>query len=337
MTPKGTLPFATELLLPGSDAMAAEIARVPEVQWAAPLLGTNLYVQRGSGPLRAAFTLGLPAQPLRLFTVHEGAAPPSAQGVIINRPMAADLGARTGDRVWMSPTADPSVGALVGGRAFTVEGIADFIFDLAGQRTMGLAVASMRDLLDLRGGEASFLLVKVRRPETATAVAAGIARRFPGVEAYSLETLIAATRPQLTYFNHFAVILGAVSLLVTFLLIAAILTLSLSERLGEIAVLRAIGVRRGRIVAIVLLEGAAIAVLSLPLALLLGMAVADRLDAILRAAPALPTGLHFFVLTPAAVARTVALLLVTGTLAAGYPGWVAGRLPIAATLHREIV
>jgi hypothetical protein len=37
------------------------------------------------------------------------------------------------------------------------------------------------------------------------------------------------------------------------------------------------------------------------------------------------------------VALHIVLLAITGLLAAGYPIWIATRLPIASTLRREIV
>ena len=53
-----------------------------------------------------------------------------------------------------------------------------------------------------------------------------------------------------------SLILATISLVVGVLLVATILTISVNERIGEIAVLRAIGVRRARIVRMVVLEGA---------------------------------------------------------------------------------
>jgi len=53
--------------------------------------------------------------------------------------------------------------------------------------------------------------------------------------------------------------------------------------------------------------------------------------------PGVPADLHFFVFQPRAVAVHVVLLVATTILAAVYPMWIVARLPIAATLRREVV
>ena len=65
--------------------------------------------------------------------------------------------------------------------------------------------------------------------------------------------------------------------------------------------------------------------------------LAVALDRILREMPGVPARLHFFVFEPRTVLLYAALLGATGVLAALYPIWLAARLPIAATLRREII
>src|SRR5439155_1565610 len=72
-------------------------------------------------------------------------------------------------------------------------------------------------------------------------------------------------------------------------------------------------------------------------ALPLGGVLAVALDRILRGMPGVPARLHFFVFEPRTVLLYAALLGATGVLAALYPIWLAARLPIAATLRREII
>ena len=63
---------------------------------------------------------------------------------------------------------------------------------------------------------------------------------------------------RLSYFRQLAFILGAVSLIVGFLLVTTIVTVSVNERIGEIAVMRAIGVSRVHIVQQIVIEGIAL-------------------------------------------------------------------------------
>jgi putative ABC transport system permease protein len=164
-----------------------------------------------------------------------------------------------------------------------------------------------------------------------------IAARDPRVDAFSIQEFLARTGARLTYFNQFSLILGTISAAVAFLLITTIVTLSVGERLGEIAMLRAMGFTRLRIVEIILAEGVLLAAAAFPGAFLLGIAIAQNLDRILLSAPGVPQGLHFFTLTPTAALRTTGILLATGALGGLYPAAVTARREIAGTLNREIV
>ena len=121
------------------------------------------------------------------------------------------------------------------------------------------------------------------------------------------------------------------------LLITVLLTVSVNQRLGEIAALRALGFSQRRVAADVLCEAALIIGIGGALALPIGMALARGLDRILKAMPGVPADLHFFVFQPRVVAVHAALLVATTILAAVYPMWIVARLPIAATLRREVV
>jgi ABC-type lipoprotein release transport system permease subunit len=68
-----------------------------------------------------------------------------------------------------------------------------------------------------------------------------------------------------------------------------------------------------------------------------GGLLAIVLDRILRQMPGVPARLHFFVFEPRTLVLHAALLCATGVLASLYPIWLATRLPIAATLRREIL
>ena len=140
-----------------------------------------------------------------------------------------------------------------------------------------------------------------------------------------------------TYFRQISTVLTTVTVAFAVLLITVLLTVSVNQRLGEIAALRALGFSRRRVVADVMSESALIVgsggVLSLPLGLLLS----SGLDRILKGMPGIPAELHFFVFDQRALAIHVGLLVATAVIAALYPMRIVSSLPIAATLRDEVI
>ena len=120
------------------------------------------------------------------------------------------------------------------------------------------------------------------------------------------------------------------------LLITVLLTVSVNQRLGEVAALRALGLSRNRVVLDVLCESALVVGIGGLLSLPLGALLAVWLDGILKAMPGIPAQLHFFVFEPSALLVHGGLLVVTAIAAALYPMHIVARLPIAATLRNEV-
>jgi putative ABC transport system permease protein len=191
--------------------------------------------------------------------------------------------------------------------------------------------------LSRQAGEdrASIILVKAREDGRVAALAARLRAELPAVEVNSAADLVAHFRRRLVYFRQLSYILGSMSLIVAVLLIATLLTITVNERLGEIATLRAIGVSRATVVRQVLAEGTALTVVGSALGILLGLVTARYLDAILTSFPGLPAAFSFFVPRADALGLAAIVLLVTGSLAGLYPAWLASRAPIAATLRAE--
>jgi len=166
-------------------------------------------------------------------------------------------------------------------------------------------------------------------------LAARLRERFPELEVSSVADLVVQAKRRLVYFTQLSYVLGGMSLIVAVLLVGTLLTITVNERLGEIATLRAIGVSRGTIVRQVLAEGVALTVLGAGIGILLGLATAEYLDAILTSFPGLPAAFSFFVPRADTLSLAAVVLLVTGSLAGLYPAWLASRAPIAATLRAE--
>jgi putative ABC transport system permease protein len=110
-----------------------------------------------------------------------------------------------------------------------------------------------------------------------------------------------------------------------------------NERVGEIAVMRAIGVSRWHIVQQITIEGVALSLTGAIAGLLLGLVTARYLNSILRGFPGLPDAIDFFLFQPSAAFRALGLLVASGIIAGIYPSWRAASLPISGTLREEAV
>jgi putative ABC transport system permease protein len=177
--------------------------------------------------------------------------------------------------------------------------------------------------------------VRLAEGVPADSAAVRLAEAFPRVEVASVAQLVERARERLSYFRQLALILGTVSLVVTGLLVGTIMAVSVSERYGTIAALRAVGVSRGHVVGALALESLLLCAVAGVVGLGLGMVTARYLETILADFPGLPRAVRFFVLRPADVVRGYGGVLAVGVLAALAPAWRAAGLEIATTLHRE--
>jgi putative ABC transport system permease protein len=158
----------------------------------------------------------------------------------------------------------------------------------------------------------------------------------PDLHPFSTDQVLERLRQgEFSYFRQISFVLSTITSFFAFLLVTTLLTVSVNQRLGEVAALRALGFTRRRIAADLLAESALLVGAGGALAVPLGLALARVLDGILRQMPELPERLHFFVFEPRALALHAALLAVACLVAAAYPALLAARLPIAATLRKE--
>jgi putative ABC transport system permease protein len=208
----------------------------------------------------------------------------------------------------------------------------------AGQRAVSIPLGTLQEMQGSTARDrASLFMVKSRAGVPVDSVLAQIERALPHVSAVSTETAMRQVDQRLSYFRQLALILGAVSLAVGFLLVTTLVTVSVNERLGEIVVMRAIGVARARIVLQIVLEGIAIMVVGTLGGLGLGLVTARYLNSILASFPGLPAAIDFFLFEPHDAWMALGLLTVAGILAGVYPSWRGASLPIAVTLREEAV
>jgi putative ABC transport system permease protein len=211
-----------------------------------------------------------------------------------------------------------------------------WIYDYRGQPSVGTVLGVMQRLDGSPAAdEASLLLVRAADDATVEPLATLLRERYPELEVNSVGDLVVQAKRRLVYFTQLSYVLGGMSLVVAVLLVGTLLTITVNERLGEIATLRAIGVSRGAIIRQVLAEGVTLTVLGGGAGILLGLGTAEYLDGILTSFPGLPEAFSFFVPRAGTLSLAALVLLVTGSLAGLYPAWLASRAPIAPTLRAE--
>ena len=337
VSPRGTLPFDTEATVGGAAEIARRLAAHPDVEAVAPVLGAALHVRRPDGALPAV-GLGVDPRVQGDFELEAGRLPAAAGELVANELLLRRSGARLGDTLTVAVGYDPQLRTFRGERRLAVVGRARFFYLAADQAAAALPLATLQAMGGAgQADRVSLFMVRARDGADVEAVRAWIAAAVPRVTALSTATAMAAVDERLSYFRQLAIILGAVSLVVGFLLVTTLVTVSVNERVGEIAVMRAIGVRRSRIVQQIVLEGLAISLAGAAGGLALGLVTGRWLNGILKAFPGLPAAIDFFLFQPGAAFAALGLLVVAGLAAGAYPAWRAASLPIARTLRQEAV
>ena len=330
-----------------ASTVASRIAALPEVEAVLQLRVRDAQVaseqhDRGGGGAEPIDFIGADPRVRSMWTIVEGEDLPDesagAPVAVVNRNLARRLRLKPGSELQLRGRCG-DMGAVVPPVRFRVIGIGDFPFDSATARTVAGTLPDADRLCAETAQDRSEMLMVRSRPEAgAFAAAAAIRAAFPQLHAVTNEELIERfSRVEFSYFRQISTVLATVTLFFGFLLIAVLLTVSVNQRLGEIAALRAVGLSRSRVVAGVLWESVMLVGAGGMLALPLGAGLSVWLDAILRRLPGVPADLHFFVFEPRALVLYVLLLGIASIGAAAYPMRIVAVLPIAATLRREVV
>lgn len=337
VSPRGTLPFDSEATIAqGADASAA-IGRVVGVTAVAPVLGTTIHVLGSAEPV-TAFALGIDPAVQGDYELLQGAEPTAKSSMVASDALLRATGTRIGDTLDVATGFDPQLRTYAGRQRLVISGRARFIYLSADDRAAALRLATVQRMAGRdRADRVSLFMVRTAPNADPEVARAAIERALPRVTALSTAGAIAEAERRLSYFRQLAFILGAVSLIVGFLLVSTIITVSVHERIGEIAVMRAIGVSRWHIVQQITIEGVALSLTGALAGLLLGVVTARYLNSILRGFPGLPDAIDFFLFQPNAAFRALGLLVASGIVAGVYPSWRAASLPISATLREEAV
>jgi putative ABC transport system permease protein len=339
LAPKGTLPFDTDATIADVGAVTEILRRNPDIEAISPVMGSSVHIPTGEadGNVSSA-VLGIDPLVQGDYELLAGEDVTRAEAIVANDYLLERLGAKIGDTLEVATGYDPQTRSYTGQRRLVVTGRVRFIYGATQQPGSAVRRETLEEMLEPeRRDRASLFMVRLREGADAEQVRAWIAAELPNVTAISIATAIAQVDQRLSYFRQLAFILGAVSLFVGFLLVTTLLTVSVNERAGEIAVMRAVGVSRAHVVQQIVIEGMAISIAGAVLGLALGLVTARYLNAILAAFPGLPMAIDFFLFQPRAAWSALALLVASGIGAGIYPAWRAASLPIAESLRREAI
>ena len=318
-----------------ASAAVAALRALPEVADVVPVRFGGATVDSGDGRTSEVAVIGTEGRRRGEWRLVRGDDLAGDAGgglsMVVNRAFARELRLEPGSLVRLTSTLPPS--------EFRVTGIVEFPFESASERMAGVTLAGFAAAFPAEARDEADLLLVASRPEGGTdAAVAAIRRARPDLHTFSIgEVLDRLRQAEFSYFRQVSFVLASIASFFALLLVATLLTVSVNQRLGEVAALRALGFSRRRITADLLVESALLVGGGGLLAIPLGLLLARGLDSILRQMPGLPARLHFFVFEPRALALHVGFLLLAALVAAAYPVLLAARLPIAATLRRESV
>lgn len=324
--------------LKNADAALAAVVSLPEVAEAVLMRTASGELVLANGRSIDIGLTGVSQGRRRPWTLMSGAdldAPHDDPSLLVNQRTFDRLGVPLG-------TAVPLRVSCQDGRVsptpqlVRLSGVAQFPFDDEGQRTGALSISALREICGDATADADMLMIASSRGADRTVAA--IKRARPDLFPVTNEEIVARMQAQgFTYFRQISAVLSTITLIFGFLLVAVLLTVSVNQRLAEIAALRALGFSSRRVAIDVLAQGTTLVTVGGLLALPLGLLLSLWLDRILKAMPGIPASMHFFVFEPQALYWHVLLLGATALLASAYPVWLVARLPIAATLRSEVV
>ena len=337
IAPKGTLPFDTDATIENVNGIIAKLRTNPEIITISPVLGATIHVPI-NGKIVSSSVLGVNPSVQGDYGMLSGSDPIAKDAIAVNDEFIKATGVKIGDTIDVATGYNPQLRTYAGSRKLVVTGRVRFLYGAANQLATAMQLSTLQEMGGpSRANRASLFMIRVRDDAQVEKVRAWIEKEIPEVSALSIATALAQVDQRLSYFRQLALILGTVSLFVGFLLVTTLVTVSVNERIGEITVMRALGVSRLHVVQQIVLEGVVITLAGAIAGLGLGLITARYLNAILSSFPGLPVAIDFFLFQPRAAWTALGLLALSGIAAGVYPSFRAASLPIATTLREEAI
>jgi ABC-type lipoprotein release transport system permease subunit len=249
--------------------------------------------------------------------------------ILIGKGLADELEITVGRRVSLAISNADGVGEE---GIFTVAGLVDTGFPSIDQNRVILTLDQAQAFSGV-GDRASSIILSLNDRENTASVAAAL--QGPDVEILTWEDLNRILLDSMEYGLFFYYIMYAIIFLLVGVLVVNTLLMSVFERTREIGILAALGMKRGQIMLLFLLQGVAQALLGIAIGLALGTGVAAYLTYVgitfAEETAAMVEGMAIGTtmyggFAPVQFAVLALLLLVIVTLVSLYPARLASRM-----------
>lgn len=259
-----------------------------------------------------------------LLLVFASAAPRGlvAQGIAVERRLAAELGLRVGDSVRLGPSPDSlRLTAVV---AAVYEPRPDPSGVMRQDRQIRMHLPDLAELLG-HPDRVDRFGIGVAVGVAPESVAARLDRTAFGYQSRPSAAIASESSQTFLVVSRFHRAIGVITIVAGAVFLLCIMLLKVEERRLDAAVMRFVGVRRRTIFAALLLEAALVAAAGSGLGVVLAWAAAAATNAYYQRL--FDTRLVFSLVTPGIVGFSVALSLVLGLAAGALAAWRLVRTP----------
>lgn len=318
--------------------IADKVLHVAGVKAVAPRIMFAGMVSNGDDTLFTAITAVEPKSelvvcPLRLKTLTAGsqfAGVGGDDGVVLTVELARSIGLKPGDEAALLA---PDIDGSLAGENIHLRGT--MRLQLPGEKKIAVAPLALAQKLLKLEGRITELAVSVNQLDEADAVAGRVREAVgPDYEVQLWHELALFVRQAMTRQNFLVSIIAVAFMTLMLMGVANTMLMSMLERTREIGTMMAVGVRRGTILVMFVLEAVVVGALGGISGSIVGTSVVLFFGA--RGVEVKAPGSHVpFTLVPYVTPAYVALVIVIATVGAGvfslYPAWRASRLrPVQA-------
>jgi ABC-type lipoprotein release transport system permease subunit len=331
-------------LLENPAGLVAQAAGLSEVKAAAPVLWSsvilNTFDQSAGLQLMGIDTASALYDPIRAGVVTgEWLSSDDRDGIMIGRVLANDLGVSAGQKVnltLVNSDGRPDEGT------FTIRGL--FATGIPGYDQSAVFMPlDKAQAFTGTGDRASVIMILLNDQAAADNVAAAL--RTPTVSVLTWSDLNKFFVETMGTALSFYVILDGIVILIVAVIIVNTLLMSVFERVREMGILAALGMKGRQIRVMFLLEAATLAIIGIAVGLIIGAAgvwylattgipIGDKMAAVAGSNFALSATMYGRFDAGSFINLSLATLIVV-VLASLYPAWYAARLEPIKALHEQ--